>query len=69
MADEYRKNSVKLGVCLNSLKKMLPDLPQEVVDEFPNAIESSADTMISRSDFDLIFKEQSTNTNQGSAKK
>ena len=43
MADEYRKNSVKLGVCLNSLKKMLPDLPQEVVDEFPNAIESNAD--------------------------
>ena len=51
------------------MKKMLPDLPQEVVDEFPAAIESSADEMVSRSDFDLIFKEQSTNTNQGSAKK
>ena len=27
MADEYRKNKVKLGACLVALKKMLPELP------------------------------------------
>lgn len=48
MADEYRKNKVKLGACLVSLKKMLPDIPDEVIEEFPIAIESNVGEMISK---------------------
>ena len=52
MADSERANRVEFRACLDALRKMIPDLSAEFLDEIPPALGKSMDDIITKSEFD-----------------
>ena len=52
MADARRANKVKLRACLQALKKVIPDLSTEFLNELPPVLEKSIDDIITKAQFD-----------------
>ena len=52
MADAERANRVEFRACLDALRKMIPDLSTEFLDEIPPALGKSMDDIITKSEFD-----------------